>query len=157
VKAAAQGDEDRSKPTTPPRVGAHDSSVRPRLANDDGPRKSAIVTSVGQKKSRRSSIQGKAAAEVKFHDARRLASNAQSSTKASVPASEDSKPKRSAIITAHDRKTVQRQRVQQQMAKSMSGGEHQQAPLAALAVSPPSSPCGRSAAISTSRRRNATA
>jgi hypothetical protein len=44
VKAAAQGDEDRTKPTTAPRVGAHDGSVKPQPANDDGvPRPSAGV------------------------------------------------------------------------------------------------------------------
>jgi hypothetical protein len=38
-----------------------------------------------------------------------------------VPASEDGKPKRPAIVTVRDRKTVQRQREQQQMAKLMQG------------------------------------
>jgi len=42
--------------------------------------------------------------------------------KAPAPANDDS-PRKSAIVTARDRKTVQRQREQQQMAKLMASEE----------------------------------
>jgi hypothetical protein len=73
-----------------------------------------VVT--GREKSRRPSIRGKAAAQVeKFHDARPPAGETQSNTKPPRLANDDGKPKRSAIVTVRDRKTVQRQREQQQV------------------------------------------
>ena len=110
--ASTREEKAARKPTTARRVGAHDGSVKP--ANDAGPRKSAIVTG---KKGRHPSLRdGKAAAEDVIqdppggHGAGRQQPN---------PLTTD---RNSAIITVRDRKTVQRQPEQQQMAKLMRSG-----------------------------------
>ena len=67
-------------------------------------------------------LAGDAAAEVKPPLAGGGEAAAQPSTKAPAPASEDAKPTRS-VITVRDRRTVQRQREQQQIAKALAGDE----------------------------------
>ena len=84
----------------------------------EGPR---IVTPADPKKHRRPGLSG-AAAEVANAVARTPAGAAQPSTKPPQPANDDG-PRRSAIVTVRDRKPVQRQREQQQMAKLMQDDE----------------------------------
>jgi hypothetical protein len=100
--------------TTAQRVGAHDASVRPQPANDDGE---------PVKKDRRPSLRdGKAAAE--------------DTTRKNPPGSDqagEQQPnppttaRKSAIITVCDRKTVQHKREQQQIAKLLQGEPKQSA------------------------------
>jgi hypothetical protein len=88
-------------------------------------------TRVAKKGSRETSPDEKAAAKVREASSiarprTQMAGQGQSSTKPPRPANDDRKPpppagRKSAIVTVRDRKTVQRQREQQQMAQLMQG------------------------------------
>jgi hypothetical protein len=117
-----------------------------------GPR---IVTPPDPKKSRRPSLpSGKAAAQVLAKTtARTPAGDVQSSTEAPPPANDDRKPpppagdRKSAIVTVPDRKTVQRQREQQQMAKLMQGGDEGPEIRPGSGTQPPDTAVRRSAIV----------
>ena len=124
-RAAAKGTNATART---PAGDAQPSTKSPQPANDDGPRKSTVIV---VKSGRRRPGLSEAAAEVSNRREPAMAGQltrleradpANLSTTYDGGGGNSSRPARkSAIVTVRDRKTVQRQREQQQMAKLMAG------------------------------------
>ena len=118
---SSPGRANKAQPSTPPERGRHSSVTTagkaPAPANDDGPRKSAVIV---VKSGRRPDLSG-AAAEVSHRREPAMAGQLTRLERADQANPSTTSPARkSAIVTVRDRKTVPRQREQQQMAKALA-------------------------------------